>query len=308
MSLLVSICIPSYGHPDLLHRCLQSITVQDYTNIEVIISDDTPDDRVKSVLAIFKNQINIRYYHNHPSLGTPLNWNAAIDKAYGDIIWLLHHDDWLFYNEVVSKCVQAFNKNPDKSFLFGRSVAIDKKFGEKALQQEYFMKYIHQPENLLLKNEIGPPSNLLFRSTVKERYKNPYKWLVDLEYYIRIFSSGHMFVYMDEPIIKVGIHDGQMTGFVNSNRKIILIENIMFAGQHLNRKYLTWKIFDHYWRLFRTYSTWQIAETLQEQEQTIDFLQVIAAWQRLIPKSVLKVGVISKVLMFACYLLNTRSS
>ncbi|MTE24973.1 glycosyltransferase, partial [Microbacterium sp. ZXX196] len=45
-TLLISICIPAYKNPKLLKRCLNTVLEQTYSNIEVIITDDSPNEDV----------------------------------------------------------------------------------------------------------------------------------------------------------------------------------------------------------------------------------------------------------------------
>src|SRR4051794_28296452 len=89
----VSICIPAYGDPYLLERCLRSVIAQSYTNYEVIVSDDSRHEKLQEV--VYKlNDRRISYYKNRSILGSPANWNEAISYAKGKYIKILHHDDW----------------------------------------------------------------------------------------------------------------------------------------------------------------------------------------------------------------------
>ena len=117
---LISICVPAYGEPELLRKCLQSITEQDYPNIEVIVSDDTPDERVK-MCNEFKDSLALHYFHNQPSLGSPANWNAALEKANGSLLLLLHHDDWLREKKSISKFAKPLLDNSSIDVVFGRT-------------------------------------------------------------------------------------------------------------------------------------------------------------------------------------------
>ncbi len=90
----ISICIPAYKRTQYLQRLLRSIAEQTFNNFEVIVSDDSNDDSVKKLIAQFENQFSLKYWQNQTSLGTPANWNAAIQKAAGEWIKLMHDDDW----------------------------------------------------------------------------------------------------------------------------------------------------------------------------------------------------------------------
>src|SRR5687768_8351704 len=125
MNHLVSICIPAYQQPALLERCLRSITSQTYKDVEILISDDTPNDSVKIIVDKFAKDLNISYRHNLRPLGSPSNWNAALEKAKGQYVMLLHHDD-LFANEYsLAKFVTPFEKDSSVEFVFGRSPSIE---------------------------------------------------------------------------------------------------------------------------------------------------------------------------------------
>ncbi|HWY12001.1 MAG TPA: glycosyltransferase, partial [Bacteroidia bacterium] len=46
----VSICIPTYMQIIYLQKTLDSILKQDYTNFELVVTDDSPDESVKNLL------------------------------------------------------------------------------------------------------------------------------------------------------------------------------------------------------------------------------------------------------------------
>ncbi|MBC7937190.1 MAG: glycosyltransferase, partial [Rhizobacter sp.] len=74
----ISVCIPAYKNADFLRRCLDSLVSQSFTGFEVILSDDSPDDSVATIAEAYKKDLQIIYFKNDPSLGTPANWNFAM--------------------------------------------------------------------------------------------------------------------------------------------------------------------------------------------------------------------------------------
>jgi glycosyltransferase involved in cell wall biosynthesis len=95
--LMISIVIPTYeanGKGFLfLQRCLDSITVQSYSNFEVVIADHSIDDRIRDMLSKY-NQINIKHFFNDRGRGnSSINMNEGIKRAVGDVIKVLHFDD-----------------------------------------------------------------------------------------------------------------------------------------------------------------------------------------------------------------------
>ena len=121
---LVSICIPAYKKPEYVIRAIQSIINQTYKNVEVIISDDSPNQDIKIAIQPYISELKINYYHNSPALRSPINWNNALNKASGDYIMLLHQDDWFDSIHAIAIFVAAFNTNESIGFVFCKNTAI----------------------------------------------------------------------------------------------------------------------------------------------------------------------------------------
>ena len=59
---LVSVVIPTYGRPEFLDRCIESVLKQTYQNIEIFVVDDNdPDTGVESLLR--QKCVNTRKIH-----------------------------------------------------------------------------------------------------------------------------------------------------------------------------------------------------------------------------------------------------
>lgn len=62
---LVSVVIPAYNRPDTLKIEIDSVLEQTYPNIEIIICDDSSDDRVQKMLDPYLgSNPKIKYYKN----------------------------------------------------------------------------------------------------------------------------------------------------------------------------------------------------------------------------------------------------
>ncbi|GAC1424000.1 MAG: hypothetical protein NVSMB67_23760 [Flavisolibacter sp.] len=298
---LFSICIPSYNHPELVERALQSIIIQDYKNIEVIVSDDTPDDLVKDLVLSYNAKLNLIYYQNSSPLGSPGNWNKALAEAKGEFIMLLHHDDWLAGPLTVAACVRRLQQNNNYNILFGKSMALESKRNVRPAYLNSFYKY---PFKLILNNIIGPPSNVVMRKSVFQRYDQQYKWLVDLEFYIRLILAGHKFLYLDQKIADIGVHKDQVTRHCVEDGNIILKENILIFAQYKNQMHKDLKMYDQIWRLLRNNHIRGLEDIVQMGLQQWGLplsLQHMVKVQSLIPAQILKWGLLSKAIMLFSY-------
>ncbi|HEU4859277.1 MAG TPA: glycosyltransferase [Chitinophagaceae bacterium] len=309
---LVSICIPAYENPAFLKQLLDSILIQNYPEIEIIISDDSTGEDIKNALPSYVTKLNIRYFKNTPALKTPANWNHALDKASGDLLMLIHHDDWLNDQDVISKYVRVFDENPDIDFAFCRSMAFSENdaAGLNARHQKILNNLATHPDGLLLGNVIGPPSNVMLRKNVSLRYAMPFIWLVDVEYYIRLLKKGYKYYFINEPLISVGLHDQQTTAFVQQNKKIVLKEHLLLSIEQGPSLFSDIRIYDLYWRLLRNYgirSTDKLKELGIEADKLPVALKQILNFQKRLSAWVLKNGVVSKMLMFTSYSFGKRS-
>ena len=91
----VSIIIPVYKVEEYLIRCVESVTKQTYSNIEVILVDDGSPDRCPELcdeLALKDARIVVVH---KPNGGLSTARNAGLDVAKGDFICFVDSDDWI---------------------------------------------------------------------------------------------------------------------------------------------------------------------------------------------------------------------
>lgn len=306
---IISICIPAYKQAQHVERALLSIVKQTYKHVEVVVSDDSPDESVKLITDAYINQLNIKYYHNVPALKSPANWNAALDKASGELVMLLHHDDWLNAEDALISYVRAFEEHPDTDFVFSRNTGIDKYGKEHVLQA--IPKLLHElekkPNHLLLAQVIGPPSNTMLKASIDVRYDERYIWLVDVDYYNRILKKGYKSFYIDRHLVSIGLHEEQTTTYVRENDSIILKENIWFAGKLGNEAFKDILIYDYYWRLLRNHKVRSMDDIIKsgvEKKEISEAILHMLRFQKRVPLKMLRSGFISKPLMFINYILR----
>ena len=92
---LISIIVPVYKAEKLLERCVNSITSQTYTNLEILLIDDgSPDNsgKICDELAQKDNRITVIHTKNG---GAAKARNIGIDKAKGEYIAFVDSDDYI---------------------------------------------------------------------------------------------------------------------------------------------------------------------------------------------------------------------
>lgn len=95
MEYLVSIIIPVYNVEKYLHRCLDSVVSQTYTNLEIIIVNDGSPDGSQAIIdqyAARDARIRTRMQENR-TIG--MARNAGLDMARGEYLAFVDSDDYL---------------------------------------------------------------------------------------------------------------------------------------------------------------------------------------------------------------------
>ena len=234
----VSICIPCYNQTQHLLKTLDSIFNQDFQDYELIISDDSTDDRVLELIkqhGIPKEKI--RYYKHSPSLGTPKNWNFAIEKSQGSYIKIMHHDDYFTLKNSLSELVALLEKSPEADFAFCAAEVHDLSSDSKRLH--YCPKWRLEslqgfPESLFLGNIIGGPSATIFRKQAYVPFDARYKWVVDFDCYIKILKNNPIFSYTPK-VLTCNVFDRHnVTNSCDKNPKVDLIEHLELFNELLN--------------------------------------------------------------------------
>ena len=62
--LLISILIPTYNRPEKTLRAVYSALQQNYSHIEVIVTDNSDNDQTKNLLESIISDKRLRYYKN----------------------------------------------------------------------------------------------------------------------------------------------------------------------------------------------------------------------------------------------------
>ncbi|MHA4844306.1 glycosyltransferase family 2 protein [Flavitalea antarctica] len=302
----ISICIPAYKHEEYVGRLLKSVSDQTFTDFEVIITDDSPDDTVRHLVSAYNSSFSLRYIKNSPALGTPENWNEGIRLAKGQWIKLIHDDDWFACPDSLQVYVDAIKLNPGKDFFF--SAYFNVKGQESAIVKpgSFRIKQLQKnPVTLLSKNIIGPPSVVIHRNDQQYFYDKNLKWLVDMDFYMR-YLNNRTAVYIDKPIINIGLNEQQVTRSSSLVREVEIPEHFSVVRKTGVRQFENLLVYDAWWRLMRNLNIQSVDEIKAAGYNGDIPIQVrnLVNFQQKFPRSLLRFGPASKLLMTASYFYN----
>jgi len=220
----ISICIPTYNQTFFLKKVLDSILIQTYTNYEVVITDDSSTSDVELLIKDYKfrnSNIQIHYFKNSPSLGTPENWNASIRNAKGEWIKMMHHDDCFSDSEALQKFVDLIDNDEKISFVFTGSFYrnIEGKKIEHSIDHETFQQIQKNPVTLFSGNLIGPPSAVMFKNN-GIYFDKCLKWLVDIDFYYNFLKETSKINYSTECLIESYLPESRVTNSCWMNKYV----------------------------------------------------------------------------------------
>jgi glycosyltransferase involved in cell wall biosynthesis len=120
---LVSIVIPAYS-PRFFAACLDSALAQTYSNIEIVVCDDSRDAEIEAMTRLRASRRDVRYLRNAVRLHGRGNFTKGFESARGEFIKFLCDDDMLAPTCVAS-LLDAFRDAPDITLATSRRRRID---------------------------------------------------------------------------------------------------------------------------------------------------------------------------------------
>ncbi|MEI8137966.1 MAG: glycosyltransferase family 2 protein [Bacteroidota bacterium] len=214
MNLKVSIITVTFNSAATLEQTILSITQQTYTNIEYIIVDGGSTDGTLEIIEKYKNKISKFISEKDNGLYDALN--KGIDLATGDVIGILHSDDFYTDNNVVQKYVNTFIKNNSEA-VYADLFYVDKDNTNKIIRKWKSGK--HNP-NSFLHGWMPPHPTFFVKREVYQKFGKfnlEFKHSADYELMLRFIHKNKIKInYLHEFTIKMRV--GGQSNFSIQNR------------------------------------------------------------------------------------------
>lgn len=118
----VSIITTSYNRAGTIKGAIESVLAQDYSDIEYIIIDGQSTDGTVDIINQYQGRVTKIVSERDHGMYEAIN--KGIRLATGDIVGLVHSDDFLFDNHVISDVVEKFEET-GADFLYGDGVYVN---------------------------------------------------------------------------------------------------------------------------------------------------------------------------------------
>lgn len=209
MEPLLSVIVPVYKVEAYLEKCLQSLTAQTYSNLEILLVDDGSPDQSGAICDRWAEQDSrIRVIHQE-NQGAGAARNAALDVAQGELIGFVDSDDYLspqmyahLYslmegNVDIAECEILETEDDSCPLDDGTGAEVHSYSGVEAMSLHIEDTWFRQT-----------PPNKLYRRRVLEGVHFPVGNLIDDEYVTYraigdsqrlVHSTARMYAYRQQP-------------------------------------------------------------------------------------------------------------
>jgi glycosyltransferase involved in cell wall biosynthesis len=215
---LVSVLLPTHNRPVWLAEAIRSVLAGDFIDFEVVVSNNGRPEHTRELAEVIRDD-RIRWLEQDPDTGILRNFLAALERARGRYIAVLHDDDRWAPN-MLSALVPPLQRRADAVLSFADHFRTDRdgrvdladtnrnsrRWGRTALAQGY-----HQPFFQLAARQSVPITVSVFRrdalapSALPESVATCYDiWLC-----YGLACTGGAAYYHDERLLFSRRHPGQ---------------------------------------------------------------------------------------------------
>jgi hypothetical protein len=210
----ISVLLPCFSQERFVRESVESVLAQDFTDWELVASDDASPDNTFSILQeMAQMDPRIRLFHQKKNLGMVANWNFCLHQARGEAVKLMGGDDRLDRTDCLCRQWQSL-QTPGVALVACARRIIDESSSElEALvnlpsgvfsQDKIIPKMLVHQDNL-----IGEPVCCLFRRADAGRGFNPrYRQNTDIEMWLYLLQKGGL-AYDVQPLVAFRTHGSQ---------------------------------------------------------------------------------------------------
>ena len=127
----VSIITTCYNREKTIAQAIESVLSQDYPDIEYIVVDGGSTDNSFKIVRSYGLQICKAVSERDGGMYEAIN--KGIKMATGDIVGLLHSDDFLIHNHIISEIVERF-KQTSADIVYGDGLFVDSHHTDKVIR------------------------------------------------------------------------------------------------------------------------------------------------------------------------------
>lgn len=197
----ISIITSCYNRETTIRDAIESVIGQSYLNIEYIVVDGASKDNSLSIINEYKDRIT--KIISEPDKGMYEGINKGIKVATGDIIGLMHSDDFFYSKDTVERIIREFERT-DADLVYGNGLFVDFKDTDKVVRNWISGRYSKQKMHrgwlplhptVYIKRECFAQLGL---------YDESFKIAADSDFLVRYMYEGNLEIsYLNEYIVRM---------------------------------------------------------------------------------------------------------
>ena len=209
----ISIITATYNSLQNIEQCINSVLSQTYKNIELIIIDgESTDGTIEYLRNIKDARIKVI---SEPDSGIYEALNKGTNLASGDIIGILHSDDFYIHNDILTKINTAFQEQ-NIDALYGDLLYVDELNTDEIIR--YWKSGKYNPKKWLW-GWMPPHPTVFIKKECYQKYGNFNLSLwgaSDYELMLRFMYKHKISVtYLPEVLVKMRIGGQSNRSFAN---------------------------------------------------------------------------------------------
>ncbi len=195
----VSIITSCYNRESTIGHAIESVLFQSYENIEYVVVDGDSKDGSMNVINQYKDRI--AKVISEPDRGMYEGLNKGIRKATGDIVGLMHSDDFFYSNETVAHIVKKFEET-GADLVYGDGLFVDAVDIGKVVRNWISGQY---SKGKMKRGWLPLHPTVYIRRECIERlgfYDESFKIAADSDFLVRYMFEGNLKVaYLNEYVV-----------------------------------------------------------------------------------------------------------
>ncbi len=197
----ISVVTAVLNRHETIGQAIQSVQKQMYSDVEHVIQDGVSTDGTLEIInASLKPETLLL---SEPDTGIYDAINKGIQRSSGEIVGLLHSDDFFASSDVLTKVADAFS-DPAINCVYSDLHYVSAQDPEKVVRHWVAGSF---SATKLKRGWMPPHPTVFLRREVFERlgyYDTSYRIAADYEAMLRLFGSGSMkSIYIPEVLVKM---------------------------------------------------------------------------------------------------------
>jgi FkbM family methyltransferase len=203
----LSIVTPSYGQANFIEKTINSVLIQEYSNLEYFVQDGSSTDGTVDILK--KMASKLTGWKSEPDSGQSQAINRGFSNTSGEIMAWLNSDDLLLPGSIAT-VIEYFNKHPHIDVVYGNRLMInddDMEIGRWILPDHC--------EKTLPWADYIPQETLFWRRSIWDKaggkIDESFRFAMDWDLLTRFHNAGAKFGHIPQFLGAFRVHPQQKT-------------------------------------------------------------------------------------------------